>query len=209
MSRIEQQLAALKVVPVIVIHDARKAVKLAQTLIENGLHCAEITFRTEAAAESIRSIKAEYPEMLVGAGTILTIEQVDQAIAAGSDFIVSPALNPVVVQYALDKGIPIIPGTNNPYTVDQAWQHGLKLVKLFPAEASGGVEMIKSLAAVYPVTFMPTGGITSANIQSYLAQKSVVACGGSWMVPGNLIESGQWQELGQLIREAVKVVHYV
>ncbi len=202
-SNLEQQLRVMKVVPVIAINDAEQAVGLAQTLIENGLPCAEITFRTTAAAESIRRMRAAYPDMLIGSGTILTKAQVDESIEAGVDFIVSPAFNLDVVTYCLEKGIPIVPGTNSPSTVDQAYSMGLTMVKFFPAEASGGIAMLKSLSAVYPVTFMPTGGISAANIGNYLTQPSVAACGGTWMVPVDLIDTGNWDEIGRLVREAV------
>ena len=205
-SNLERQLRAIKLVPVIAINDAEQAVGLAKTLMENGLPCAEITFRTAAAAESIRRMRAAYPDMLIGSGTILTKAQVDESIDAGADFIVSPAFNPDVVAYCCEKGMPIIPGTNSPSTVDQAYSMGLTMVKFFPAEASGGIAMLKSLSAVYPVTFMPTGGISADNIGDYLIQSSVLACGGTWMVPVDLIDAGNWDEIGRLVREAVSAL---
>ncbi|MGF1680261.1 bifunctional 4-hydroxy-2-oxoglutarate aldolase/2-dehydro-3-deoxy-phosphogluconate aldolase [Photobacterium minamisatsumaniensis] len=201
---IESKLKALKIVPVIAIKNADSAKPLAKVLMENGLPCAEITFRTDAAAESIRLMREAYPDMLIGAGTVLTIEQVDQAILAGADFIVSPGLNPITVKYCLAKNIPIIPGVNNPSLVEQAMSLGLKTVKFFPAEPSGGIGMLKALSAVYPVVFMPTGGISPANANDYLALEKVVACGGTWMVPNNLIEQGDWQAIGQLVSEINK-----
>ncbi|MGF1688675.1 bifunctional 4-hydroxy-2-oxoglutarate aldolase/2-dehydro-3-deoxy-phosphogluconate aldolase [Photobacterium japonica] len=201
--QLAEQLKAMKVVPVIAIKDADHAVALAKTLIENGLPCAEVTFRTAAAGEAIRRMREAYPEMLIGSGTVLTKAQVDESIEAGVNFIVTPAFNPDVVAYCLEKNMPVVPGTNNPSTVDQAYSMGLRMVKFFPAEASGGIAMLKSLSAVYPMTFMPTGGISENNIGQYLAQSCVAACGGTWMVPGDLIDAQNWDEIGRLVRQAV------
>ncbi|MGY4024540.1 bifunctional 4-hydroxy-2-oxoglutarate aldolase/2-dehydro-3-deoxy-phosphogluconate aldolase [Aeromonas rivuli] len=203
MSDLIARLEALKVIPVIALQDAKLAAPLAKVLVDNDLPAAEVTFRTPAAAESIRQMRAAYPDLLIGAGTVLTREQVDAAIDAGADFIVSPGFNPKTVQYCLDKGIAIIPGVNNPSLVEQAMEMGLCQLKFFPAEQSGGLGMLKALGAVYPVRFMPTGGITPANIQSYLALDSVIACGGTWMVPAKLVDEERWDELALLVREAV------
>ncbi|WP_282064068.1 bifunctional 4-hydroxy-2-oxoglutarate aldolase/2-dehydro-3-deoxy-phosphogluconate aldolase [Vibrio rotiferianus] len=203
MTTLNLQLANLKVIPVIAINKAEDAIPLGRTLVENGMPCAEITFRTECAAEAIRAMRAEFPEMLIGAGTILTNEQVDQAIEAGVDFIVSPGFNPRTVQYCLDKGVAIVPGVNNPSLVEQAMEMGLRTLKFFPAEPSGGVGMLKALTAVYPVKFMPTGGVSLGNVDEYLSIPSVLACGGTWMVPTKLIDEGKWDELGTLVRDAV------
>lgn len=203
MTALNEQLKRLKIVPVIALNDAAQAVPLAKVLIENGLPVAEITFRTPAAAQAIRNMRDAYPEMLIGAGTVLNAEQVDQAIAAGVDFIVSPGFNPTTVQYCLDKKVTIIPGVNNPSLVEQAMQMGLETLKFFPAEPSGGVAMLKSLAAVYPVSFMPTGGVTPSNVKNYLDIKAVLACGGTWMVPSQLIDQGDWTQIGQLVKDAV------
>ncbi|BFN31761.1 bifunctional 4-hydroxy-2-oxoglutarate aldolase/2-dehydro-3-deoxy-phosphogluconate aldolase [Vibrio harveyi] len=203
MTTLNEQLANLKVIPVIAINKAEDAIPLGRTLVENGMPCAEITFRTECAAEAIRAMRAEFPEMLIGAGTILTNEQVDQAIEAGVDFIVSPGFNPRTVQYCLDKGVAIVPGVNNPSLVEQAMEMGLRTLKFFPAEPSGGVGMLKALTAVYPVKFMPTGGVSLGNVDEYLSTPSVLACGGTWMVPTKLIDEGKWDELGTLVRDAV------
>ncbi|EEX67052.1 ketohydroxyglutarate aldolase [Vibrio metoecus] len=197
---IEQRLRAIKIVPVIAINDVAHALPLAKVLVENGLPCAEVTFRTEAAAESIRIMREAYPELLIGAGTVLTSAQVDEAIAAGADFIVSPGLNPTTVKYCQQRNIAIIPGVNNPSLVEQAMEMGLRTVKFFPAEPSGGIAMLKALSAVYPVSFMPTGGINPNNAQEYLALKSVVACGGTWMVPTDLMDKGDWDALAELVR---------
>ena len=203
MTTLNEQLANLKVIPVIAINKAEDAIPLGRTLVENGMPCAEITFRTECAAEAIRAMRAEFPEMLIGAGTILTNEQVDQAIEAGVDFIVSPGFNPRTVQYCLDKGVAIVPGVNNPSLVEQAMEMGLRTLKFFPAEPSGGVGMLKALTAVYPVKFMPTGGVSLGNVDEYLSIPSVLACGGTWMVPTKLLDEGKWDELGTLVRDAV------
>lgn len=203
MTALNEQLKRLKIVPVIALNDAAQAVPLAKVLIENGLPVAEITFRTPAAAQAIRNMRDAYPDMLIGAGTVLNAEQVDQAIAAGVDFIVSPGFNPTTVQYCLDKKVTIIPGVNNPSLVEQAMQMGLETLKFFPAEPSGGVAMLKSLAAVYPVSFMPTGGVTPSNVKNYLDIKAVLACGGTWMVPSQLIDQGDWTQIGQLVKDAV------
>ncbi|ENM3878975.1 TPA: bifunctional 4-hydroxy-2-oxoglutarate aldolase/2-dehydro-3-deoxy-phosphogluconate aldolase [Vibrio cholerae] len=202
-NQLEKQLSAMKVVPVIAIKHSEDAVQLAKTLVENGLPCAEVTFRTEAAAEAIRLMRQAYPEMLIGAGTVLRTDQVDAAIEAGVDFIVSPGFNPTIVKYCQQRGVTIVPGVNNPSLVEQAMEMGLKILKFFPASASGGTEMLKALNAVYPVKFMPTGGISAANIQDYLAISSVLACGGTWMVPGQLIDEQNWPEIGNLVRKAV------
>ncbi|RQW64998.1 bifunctional 4-hydroxy-2-oxoglutarate aldolase/2-dehydro-3-deoxy-phosphogluconate aldolase [Vibrio viridaestus] len=200
-TNITEQLAQIKVVPVIAINDADKAVKLAKVLVENGLPCAEITFRTEQAAQAIKNVREVFPEMLIGAGTVLTTAQVNEAIDAGSDFIVSPGFNPTVVKYCQDRNIPMIPGVNNPSMVEQAMEMGLKTLKFFPAEVSGGTAMLKALSSVYPVKFMPTGGVSVNNVKDYLALPSVICCGGTWMVPNNLIENEQWEELGKLVKE--------
>ncbi|EGQ8324534.1 bifunctional 4-hydroxy-2-oxoglutarate aldolase/2-dehydro-3-deoxy-phosphogluconate aldolase [Vibrio cholerae] len=197
---IEQRLRAIKIVPVIAINDVAHALPLAKVLVENGLPCAEVTFRTAAAAESIRIMREAYPDLLIGAGTVLTTAQVDEAVAAGADFIVSPGLNPTTVKYCQQRNIAIIPGVNNPSLVEQAMEMGLRTLKFFPAEPSGGIAMLKALSAVYPVSFMPTGGINPNNAQEYLALKSVVACGGTWMVPTDLMDKGDWDTLAELVR---------
>ncbi|EOE6382543.1 bifunctional 4-hydroxy-2-oxoglutarate aldolase/2-dehydro-3-deoxy-phosphogluconate aldolase [Vibrio cholerae] len=197
---IEQRLRAIKIVPVIAINDVAHALPLAKVLVENGLPCAEVTFRTAAAAESIRIMREAYPDLLIGAGTVLTTAQVDEAIVAGADFIVSPGLNPTTVKYCQQRNIAIIPGVNNPSLVEQAMEMGLRTLKFFPAEPSGGIAMLKALSAVYPVSFMPTGGINPNNAQEYLALKSVVACGGTWMVPTDLMDKGDWDTLAELVR---------
>ncbi len=206
MKTLEQQLQEIKVVPVIAIKDAGKAVKLAQVLIENGLPCAEVTFRTEQAAQAIANMREAYPEMLIGAGTVLNSAQVDEAIEAGVDFVVSPGFNPTTVKYCQQRNMPIVPGVNSPSLVEQAMEMGLKTLKFFPAEPSGGVNMLKALTAVYPVSFMPTGGVSPKNVNDYLSIPAVLACGGTWMVPNDLIDGEKWDELAALVREVANVL---
>lgn len=206
MKNLNKQLAEIRVIPVIAINDATKAEKLAEVLIDNGLPCAEITFRTEQAVQAIKNMRHAFPDMLIGAGTILNTEQVDQAIDAGVDFIVSPGFNPNVVVYCQRRGITIIPGINNPSQVENAIQMGLDTLKFFPAESSGGVSMLKALSAVYPVTFMPTGGINPQNINEYLSISTVLACGGTWMVPNTLIENDEWDELANLVSDVSNII---
>lgn len=207
MTTLNEQLANLKIIPVIAINRAEDTVPLGKILVENGMPCAEITLRTECAIEAISIMRKTYPDMLIGAGTVLTKEQVDASIEAGVDFIVSPGFNPRTVQYCIDKGIAIVPGVNNPSLVEHAMEMGLRTLKFFPAEASGGTDMLKALTAVYPVKFMPTGGVSLKNVDEYLSLPSVLACGGTWMVPTNLIDEGKWDELGKLIRDAVEFVN--
>ncbi|MEZ8082727.1 bifunctional 4-hydroxy-2-oxoglutarate aldolase/2-dehydro-3-deoxy-phosphogluconate aldolase [Enterovibrio norvegicus] len=200
MKTIEQRLKEIQIVPVIAINNVAHALPLAKVLVENGLPCAEVTFRTKAAAESIRIMRDAYPDLLIGAGTVLTTEQVDIAIDAGVDFIVSPGFNPTTVKYCQQRNMPIVPGVNNPSLVEQAMEMGLKTLKFFPAEPSGGVNMLKALSAVYPVSFMPTGGVSPANVDQYLALKSVVACGGTWMVPTDMMDNGDWDGIAALVK---------
>lgn len=207
MHKISEQLKLTRIVPVVAIHNSEHAKPLAQALHDGGLPCAEITFRTEAAADSIRIISQEFPDMLIGAGTVLTPEQADQAIKAGARFIVSPGLNPAVVKHCVKKKYPIIPGINNPTGIEIALTFGLTLLKFFPAEASGGLEMIQALSAPYPqIRYMPTGGINLQNLHTYLANDRVVACGGTWMVKEDLINSGNFEEIRRLTEEAVRTV---
>lgn len=204
MNEVLEQIQKIGIVPVVVLEDAKDAAPLAKALCEGGLPCAEVTYRTAAAEESIRIMTSEFPEMLVGAGTVLTPEQVDGAVNAGAKFIVSPGLNPRVVRHCIEKGIPVTPGTSNPSDVEQALELGLDVVKFFPAEASGGLNMIKSMAAPYTnVKFMPTGGISAKNLNEYLAFPKILACGGSWMVKGDLIRAGAFDKITEMTREAV------
>lgn len=204
MSGIMEQIEKLGVVPVVVLEDAKDAAPLAKALCEGGLPCAEVTFRTAAAEESIRVMCEQFPEMLVGAGTVLTIDQVDRAVAAGSKFIVSPGFDPEIVDYCLEKGIPVFPGCITPSEVSQAAKRGLKVVKFFPAEQSGGVAMIKAMAAPFTtMRFMPTGGVSAKNLAEYLGFKKIIACGGSWMVKGDMIKAGEFDKIKEMTAEAV------
>ncbi|HMR66901.1 MAG TPA: bifunctional 4-hydroxy-2-oxoglutarate aldolase/2-dehydro-3-deoxy-phosphogluconate aldolase [Anaerolineae bacterium] len=208
MNPIFEQIGHLKLVPVVKIEQTRDALALGQALLAGGLPLAEITFRTEAAAESIRILSDSLPELLVGAGTVLSLEQVRQAKAAGASFIVAPGFSPKVVDYCLEHGIPVVPGVNSPTQVEMGLERGLALLKFFPAEASGGLRLLKAMAEPYGgVNFMPTGGIDAGNLLEYLAFKRVVACGGSWMVKAALISAGRFDEITRLTREAVKLVH--
>ena len=203
MKTIEEIFAELKVVPVVVLDDAKDAEPLAKALMEGGLPCAEVTFRTEAAAESIRIMTEVYPDMLVGAGTVLTTEQVDNAVESGAKFIVSPGFDPEIVDYCIGKNIPVFPGCISPSEVAQAVKRGLKVVKFFPAEQSGGLAMIKAMAAPYHMLkFMPTGGINTENLKEYLACDNILCCGGSWMVKGDMIKAGEFEKIKKLTREA-------
>ncbi|MEQ1965052.1 bifunctional 4-hydroxy-2-oxoglutarate aldolase/2-dehydro-3-deoxy-phosphogluconate aldolase [Xenorhabdus khoisanae] len=201
------RLRQIKIVPVIAIEETRDIIPLGHALADNGLPVAEITFRTESAAEAISLLKAERPDMLIGAGTVLHREHVRQAKIAGAKFIVSPGLNPNTVQACQQIGIPIIPGVNNASTIEQALELGIDFVKFFPVEPSGGIAMIKALLAPYPqLQVMPTGGIGVENIRDYLAIPQIVACGGSWMVSPQLIRGKEWKKIGELAREAVGLV---
>lgn len=207
MSNVSETIQKMGVVPVVVLNDAKDAAPLAKALCEGGLPCAEVTFRTEAAEESIRIMTTEYPDMFVGAGTVLTIEQIDRAVAAGAKFIVSPGFDPEIVDYCLSKDIPVYPGCITPSEVAQAVKRGLKVVKFFPAEQFGGVSTIKALAAPYVgVKFMPTGGVNAKNLESYLSCDKIVACGGSWMVKGDLVKEGKFDDIKNLVKEAVRLV---
>ena len=207
MKTMEQRLEEYGVVPVVVLKDTKDAIPLADALIEGGLSCAEVTFRTEAAEKSIRLMSEKYPEMLVGAGTVLTTEQVDRAVNAGAKFIVSPGFDAEIVDYCLEKNIPVFPGCITPSEVAQAVKRGLKVIKFFPAEQAGGVAMIKAMGAPYTmVKFMPTGGISAKNLSEYLSCSNIVCCGGSWMVKGDLITDGKFDEITALTKEAVELV---
>lgn len=200
---IEERFEDFGVVPVVVLDDVKDALPLAKALTEGGLPCAEVTFRTEAAEESIKVMAEAYPDMVVGAGTVLTIEQVDAAVKAGAKFIVSPGFDPEIVDYCLEKEIPIFPGCVTPSEVAQAVKRGLKVVKFFPAEPSGGVVMIKAMAAPYnQLRFMPTGGIGTQNLKDYLEFNKIICCGGSWMVKADLIKNGEFDKICKLTKEA-------
>ncbi len=207
MLPILETISKIGIVPVVKLDDAKDAAPLAEALCKGGIPCAEVTFRTGAAAAAIKIMTSTYPDMIVGAGTVLTTEQVDKAVEAGAKFIVSPGLNPKIVKYCVDTNIPITPGVNSPSEIETAIEFGLEVVKFFPAEQSGGIAKIKAMAAPYVnMKFMPTGGINAGNINSYLDFPKVIACGGSWMVPGDLISAGEFDKIEELTREAVKTM---
>ena len=206
MNEILKKIGDLGIVPVVKIDNAADAVPLGKALTEGGLPLAEITFRTDAAAEAIRNITNAYPEMLVGAGTVLTIKQVQSAIAAGAKFIVSPGFNPAVVGFCTKKGIPITPGCSNPTDIEMALDFELEVVKFFPAEAFGGLNTLKAMSAPYGmIKFIPTGGIDAKNIVDYLNFNKVLACGGSWMVKDELIKKGDFAEINTINARSYKL----
>ena len=198
---------AARLLPVVVIDEASDAVPLAKALLAGGLPVMEITFRTDAASEAIRRIVDEVPEVLVGAGTVLTVDQVRAAKAAGATFLVTPGFNPAVVAAAADEGLPIVPGVNNPTGVEQAMAAGLSVVKFFPAEPTGGVRFLKALMGPYKsMRFIPTGGIGPKNLPDYIALSGVIACGGSWMVEPSLVRAGRFEDVQRMTAEALALV---
>ena len=205
MNKVLKNIGALRIVPVIVLEDKKSALPLGEALMKSGLHVAEVTFRTAAAEESIKTLSTEYPELLVGAGTVLTILQVQKAVDAGARFIVAPGFNPRVVDYCVENDIAVTPGVNSPTQIEMALERNLEVLKFFPAEASGGIAMLKAMSAPYSaVKFIPTGGISADNLLSYLSLDCVLACGGSWMVKSALINSGNFEEIASLCKIAVE-----
>ena len=206
MSDVMQRINDLKLIPVVVLDHAKDAAPLAEALIEGGLPCAEVTFRTAAAAASIKAI-SQYPEIALGAGTVLTVDQVKEAIDSGATYIVTPGFNPKVVGYCVENNIPITPGVCAPTQIEMGLEFGLKVMKFFPAEVYGGLKTLKAICAPYNmVRFIPTGGIGPGNICDYLAFDKVFACGGSWMVKRDLVTAGKFNEIIQLTKAAVKLV---
>ena len=198
------------IIPVVVLNDVKDAEPLGQALMEGGLPAAEVTFRTDAAEESIRIMAEKFPDMLVGAGTVLTIDQAERAVAAGAKFIVSPGFDPEIVQFCLDNDIPVCPGVQTPSEVIQAYKFGLDHVKFFPAENAGGLAMIKAVGAAFPaMKFMPTGGISASNVTEYLENSKIFCCGGSWMVKGDMIKAGEFDKIKKLVAEAAAIVKEV
>ena len=196
------------IIPVVVLNDAKDAEPLGKALMEGGLPAAEVTFRTEAAEESIKIMAEKYPDMLVGAGTVLTKEQVDKAVAAGAKFIVSPGFDPEIVKYCLEIDIPVCPGIQTPTELIQAVKMGLDHVKFFPAENAGGLSMINAVGAAFPnVKFMPTGGINPENVTAYLKSDRIFCCGGRWMVKGDLIKNGEYEKIKHLVADAAEIAH--
>lgn len=207
---LKEKLSEIGIIPVVVLEDAKDAHALGEALMKGGLPAAEVTFRTDAAEEVIKILSKDFPDMLVGAGTVLTTEQADRAMAAGAKFIVAPGFNPTVVKHCIEKGYPVTPGVQTPGEMEQAMELGLDFVKFFPAEPSGGLSMIKAVAAPYTkLKFMPTGGINKDNVKDYLAYNKIVACGGTWMVKGDLIASGDFRTIEDLTREAADIVREV
>nr|WP_170386409.1 bifunctional 4-hydroxy-2-oxoglutarate aldolase/2-dehydro-3-deoxy-phosphogluconate aldolase [Ruegeria atlantica] len=199
-----QRINAARLLPVVVLERAEDAVPLAKALLAGGLDVAEVTFRTAAAKDSIHAIAQAVPEILLGAGTVTNVDQLDAAAEAGATFIVTPGFNPDVVRHAQSKGIPIVPGINNPTGVEQAMSHGLKVVKFFPAGPTGGVPFLKALTGPYgDMRFVPTGGVNAGNVSDYLGISQVVACGGSWMVDPKLIAAGKFDEIRNLTAAAL------
>lgn len=204
MHDIVKKISRIGILPVLKLDREEDAVPVGEALLRGGLACVEVTFRTDAARGAIEKLAKECPDMLVGAGTVLTTGQVDEAVAAGARFIVTPGLNPMIVRYCQAKDIPIIPGINNPTGIEQAMVMGLDVVKFFPAQQSGGIEMIKAMGAPYiNIAFLPTGGISYDNMNDYLNNKKVVAVGGSWVVNEKMINAGDFDGIARITREAV------
>ena len=210
MSRDEavmNRLSETGIIPVVVMEDSSDAAALGDALTRGGLNAAEVTFRTAAAEGAIRSLKREYPDLLCGAGTILSIEQAKTAADAGAEFVVSPCFDKEVVEYCLREGIPVCPGIQTPTELNEAIKLGLSHVKFFPAENAGGLGMIKSLGAVFrQVKFMPTGGINAGNVEAYLKTKNIFCCGGSWMVKSDMIKNKDFDTIYRLVKEAADIV---
>lgn len=204
MDKILKKLSSIGIIPVVTINNVEKAVPIANALINGGIHCVEITFRTKEAEEAIKMITENVPKMLVGAGTVLNTEQVDKAISAGAKFLISPGLNPSVVEYCLQKGYLMIPGIATPSDIERAINLGVNVVKFFPAEASGGINMIKSMSLPYSeMRFIPTGGINNDNLNDYLSFDKVICCGGSFMMDNNFIENNNFNEITKLCKQAI------
>lgn len=204
INALADELENVGIVPVIKLENVDDAENLAKALKDGGINCAEVTFRAKGADEVIRRMTKAYPDMLVGAGTVLSCEQADAAIKAGAKFVVAPGLNPKVVKHCLDKGVPFAPGLSSASEIEQAMELGLDFCKFFPAEQAGGLAYIKAISAPYSsMRFMPTGGITADNLINYLSFKKVVCCGGSWIVPSSLVNAGDWAGITKLCREAI------
>ena len=197
-----------KVVPVAAIENSENAIPVAQALINGGLPLIEVTFRTAAAESSIKKITSEFSDVLVGAGTVLTVEQARKAIEAGASFIVSPGLNEKVVEFVLSKGVTVIPGIMTPSEIEKALSFGLEYVKFFPAEAAGGIKMLNAFSGPYPnMKYMPTGGINLENVSEYLAHPKVFACGGSWILNKRLIDNNGFEIITDIEKETIKVIN--
>ena len=208
MNEIEKKVQSIGVVPVIKLnHPERDAIPLAKALIAGGVPVAEVTFRAAGAAVAIKAMRENFPEMLVGAGTVLTTEQVDEAMAAGAQFIVTPGMDPDIVAYCQKVGIQIFPGCTTPTDYHTAYKFGLEVLKFFPAELSGGIAKIKAMSAPFPMfKVMPTGGISLKNLADYVKNPVIAACGGSYMVTADLIDGGKWDEITDLCKQSVEIV---
>ncbi len=201
-----EKIKKIKIIPIITVHQVKNVIPLIQALINGGLAVAEITYRSDIAAEAIKIASREFPGLLLGAGTILTPDQANEAYVNGAKFIVTPGFNPKVVDYCLEQDIPIIPGLNTPTQIEQALERGIDHVKFFPAEASGGLPFINAIAAPYgTVRFMATGGINNANLRQYLSNPFIFACGGSWLVKKELISEGRYNDITRIVEGAVKI----
>ena len=204
-----EKIKEFKIIPVATVNNLNDAIPLGKALIEAGLPVLEITFRTEVAAESIKKLMKDLPNLFIGAGTVLQVDQVKKAVNAGALFIVTPGFNPKVVDYCVEQKIPIIPGVNTPTMVEWALDRGIKVVKFFPADLSGGPRMLKSLAGPYPgMRFIPTGGINNNSLNIYLELPNVIACGGSWIVRKDLISEGKFEEIKNLTRKALSLINF-
>lgn len=208
MNELQQQISQIGVVPVIKLtNPQRDAAPLSDALCAGGVNVAEITFRAAGAAEAMRIMAQRHPEMLVGAGTVLTTRQVDETIEAGGKFIVTPGFDPELVRYCQERGITIFPGCTTPTDYHAAYRFGLEVLKFFPAEQSGGLAKIKAMSAPFPMfRVMPTGGVNLKNLAEYAASPIIAACGGSYMCPDKLIEAGAWDEITELCRKSVEIV---
>lgn len=207
MSKLIETINNLGIIPVTVLNSSEDVEPVGEALLKGNLPCAEITFRTECAAKSIETLVKKFPQMIVGAGTVLSIEQVDAAVASGAQFIVSPGFNPKVVSYCLKNNYLIFPGVMTPSEMESAMEMGLSILKLFPIQAIGGINYLKAVSSPYPMLkFIPTGGINAENLKDYAANKSVLACGGSWMVSNKLIQDRQFEKIAELSAEAVKII---
>ena len=207
MTQVENILKKTGIIPVIKLDDAQLAVPLAKALLAGGIGAAEITFRTPAAASSIQAIAEQVPDMFVCAGTVLNTEQAKLAVSSGAAAVISPGTNPAVVNWCLEQGVPVYPGCATPTEIEAALRMGLTTLKLFPAEVVGGVKLLKALYGPYrEIKFMPTGGISPSNAADYLRQPNVIACGGSWMVKGDLVKAGEFDKIKELTAEARKLV---
>lgn len=206
MKDVYEQIRKVGILPVIKLNDPGKAAVVGKALIEGGIPLAEVTFRADGAAEAIKLMKQENPDMLIGAGTVLNIKQAEAAIDAGAQFIVAPGFNKEVIKYVFSRNTPMFPGVVTPSEIEAAIGMGLNIVKFFPAELYGGVAMIKALANPYSnITFIPTGGINARNLGKYLSESKVCACGGSWMVKESLIDNNQFSVITELCKEAIDI----